>query len=218
MERNKIRVLYEDEAILVAEKPAGLLTIATEKVKTETLYYLLNEMLKKRKLYRERIFIVHRLDRDASGLLVFAKNERAKRTLQADWENVEKKYYAVAEGAPLEASGEIRSHLVENKAMRTFSVEPSERSRLSVTHYRLLKKSRSYSLLEIRLDTGRKHQIRAHLSELGIPIVGDEKYGAQSNPLRRLGLHAFFLSIFHPVSGKKMTFESKLPEIFKKLL
>jgi len=220
-----IRLVYEDEAVLVVEKPADLLTVATEKIKEKTLYYRLNEYLK---LKRRRVFIVHRLDREVSGILVFAKNEAAKHFLQDDWENTEKKYYAVVEGALHPLEGEFESYLSQNKGLKVFSVErPSHsagqsrrmtgrsgESKLAITRYKVLRNNRRNSLLEISIPTGRKHQIRVHLSEAGHPVIGDEKYGSSVDPLRRLALHAEFLSFTHPVSGKRMSFQTELPEGF----
>lgn len=207
-----IRLVYEDEAVLVVEKPANLLTVATEKVKEKTLYYRLNEYLK---LKRRRIFIVHRLDREVSGLMVFAKNEAAKHFLQDDWEHTEKKYYAVVEGLLHPLEGEFESYLSQNKTLKVFSVDrPTDAAKLAITCYKVLKNNRRCSLLEVTIPTGRKHQIRVHLSEAGHPVVGDEKYGASINALRRLGLHAEFLSFTHPVTGKRLTFQTELPEGF----
>lgn len=209
LERPAIRLVYEDEAVLVVEKPANLLTVATEKVKEKTLYYRLNEYLK---LKRRRIFIVHRLDREVSGLMVFAKSESAKHFLQDDWENTEKKYYAVVEGVLHPLEGEFESYLSQNKTLKVFSVDrPSDSAKLAITRYKVLKNNRRCSLLEVTIPTGRKHQIRVHLSEAGHPVVGDEKYGASINALRRLGLHADFLSFTHPVNGKRMSFKTELP-------
>ncbi len=206
-----IRLVYEDETILVVEKPAGLLTVATEKVKDKTLYFRLNEYLK---LKRERVFIVHRLDREASGLMVFAKNEAAKHSLQDDWERTDKKYYAVVEGVPRPFEGEFKSFLAQNKALKVYSLKESDHSKLAITRYKVLKNNRRSALLEVVIPTGRKHQIRVHLSEAGHPIIGDEKYGSNFSPLRRLGLHAHFLRFTHPKTGKPVHFETKLPEGF----
>ncbi len=206
-----IRLVYEDEAVLVIEKPANLLTVATEKIKEKTLYYRLNEYLK---LKRRRSFIVPRLDREVSGILGFAKNEAAKHFLQDDWENTEKKYYAVVEGMLHPLEGEFESYLSQNKGLKVFSVERSGESKLAITRYKVLKNNRRNSLLEVSIPTGRKHQIRVHLSEAGYPVIGDEKYGSSVDPLRRLALHAEFLSFTHPVSGKRLSFQTELPEGF----
>ena len=209
------RIVYEDADILVAEKPAGLLTIATEKEKRRTLYYVLNEYLKPK---HERVFIVHRLDRGASGLLVFAKHGVSKETLQSRWHDYQKEYYAVVEGVPEPSEGMLESYLRENTTGRVFSAEPSEHSKLSVTHYRVLKKARNRSLLWVTLASGRKHQIRVQLADIGHPIAGDRKYGIGSaGGVGRLGLHAARLSFRHPSSGKPLVFESPLPAPLEKL-
>jgi len=211
-----IKIIYDDDDLIVIEKPAGLLTIASETEKTKTAYYQLNEFLKLRT--RERIFIVHRLDRDTSGLIVFAKNEKVKRTLQERWKEVEKRYYALVEGRPLKKEGEIMSCLKETKSLKVYSDRHSDGAKRSTTKYRVVKTGRAYSLLDIILETGRKNQIRVHLSDIGHPVAGDKKYGAKTDPLGRLGLHAYRIMFKHPVSGAPLRFESKLPRSFDRLI
>ena len=212
-------IVYEDSEILVVDKPAGLLTMGTDREKERTLYFKLTEYVRaKNPDGRGRVFIVHRLDRESSGLVVFAKNEKSKRVLQDHWERAVKKYYAVAEGVPLEKESAIESHLIEDSFKRVYSVKQrSHRSKHAVTHYRLFRENGLYSLIDVTLETGRKNQIRVHLSDLGHPIAGDGKYGAQSDPLGRLALHAYYLSFPHPSTGKTQTFHSKLPKIFEDL-
>jgi 23S rRNA pseudouridine1911/1915/1917 synthase len=215
-----IKIVFEDSVLIVIEKPAGLLSIASEKEKTRTAYYLINKFLRERDPgARERVFIVHRLDQGTSGLIVFAKNEAAKRTLQGNWKRAEKKYYAVVEGIPRKIEGEIASSLSETRTLRVYSNRGSgsENGNPSVTHYRLLHTAGEYSLLDILLKTGRKNQIRVHLADIGHPVAGDRKYGARTDPLRRLGLHAYLLSIPHPLAGKLLMFESALPADFGRL-
>jgi 23S rRNA pseudouridine1911/1915/1917 synthase len=214
-----LTIIHEDEAIIVIDKSAGLLTIATEKEKTKTAYYRLTAWLKERSgSSRERIFIVHRLDRETSGLLVFAKDEPVKRTLQDNWKEVEKKYTAIVEGVPKEKSGRIASNLRETKFLRVYSVRDSNgEGKPSVTNYKLLKATDDCAALEITLETGRKNQIRVHLSDIGHPVVGDKKYGANTDPLKRLALHANYLAFTHPVSGERMEFQSKMPAKFNML-
>lgn len=227
-----IKVVYEDDAIIVIDKPAGLLTVATETVSERTAFYLTNRYvceadaarLKKksfregRPLRKKTIFIVHRLDREASGLLVFAKDLETKQKLQSGWKNVQKKYYAVVEGTPKEPSGTVTSFLRENKLLSVYSTPNAHDAKLSTTRYRTLRSSSHYSLLEVALETGRKHQIRVHLSEMGHPIIGDGRYGRKTDPAGRLGLHAFRLELSHPVSGKPLVFESPLPPLFEQVL
>jgi len=219
LEKYDIAVVHEDEAIMVINKPSGLLSIATENEKRETAYYLLNAFFKERNPTRpDRIFIVHRLDRETSGLLVFAKNEAVKKKLQDDWEHAEKKYYAIVEGVPKKREGKIESYLNETKAFKVYSDAMSDQTKHAVTRYKVLKADKTHALLEIILDTGRKHQIRVHLSDLGCPIVGDKKYGALTNPIRRIALHAYSLSFSHPVSKKKMQFSTPIPPAFGSLV
>lgn len=213
------RIVYEDDAILVADKPPGLLTVATEKEREKTLYYRLMHYLREKTKGRERVFIVHRLDREVSGLLVFAKSESAKLKLQRNWDRFEKYYVAVVEGAPAETSGEVRSYLSEDKLGNvTSSDRPSRDCREAVTRYQVVGSSGRYTLVEIALGTGRKHQIRVHMADLGCPVAGDDKYGAQSDPIRRLALHAGWLAIDHPVTGKRVSWELPVPGPFKALV
>ncbi|MFH0984105.1 MAG: RluA family pseudouridine synthase [Candidatus Omnitrophota bacterium] len=223
VERSKtelgLKIVHEDSDILVVEKPAGLLTMGTEREKEATLYFKLNEYERsKTPDERGRVYIVHRLDRDASGLIVFAKSDAIKRTLQSHWERVIKKYYAITEGTPKETAGTIENYLREDAFKRVYSVPANHpEAQHAVTHYRVLRENGGYALLEVTLETGRKNQIRVHLSGLGCPIMGDEKYGAKSDPFRRLALHACFLSFPHPVTGGLKTFRSALPAPFKKI-
>jgi 23S rRNA pseudouridine1911/1915/1917 synthase len=214
-----IKIIYEDDAVIVTEKPPGLLTIASETEKTKTAYYQLNEYLKQRVSGAgERIFIVHRLDRDTSGLIVFAKNEAVKRMLQGTWNEVEKRYYAIVEGTPVKKQGEIRSHLRETKSLRVYSGRHSDEAKNAITKYQVIRQSKGYALLDILLVTGRKNQIRVHLADIGHPVAGDEKYGAQTDPLKRLGLHAYLLSFKHPTTGNSMRFKSEMPERFRNIM
>jgi 23S rRNA pseudouridine1911/1915/1917 synthase len=211
-----IKIIFEDDDLIVIEKPEGLLTIASATEKTKTAHYQLNEFLKLRT--RERIFIVHRLDRDTSGLIVFAKNEKVKRRLQEGWKEVEKRYYALVEGTPEKKEDEIRSRLSETKALKVYIDRHSDRAKLSKTKYRVVKTGHKYSLLDILLETGRKNQIRVHLSDIGHPVAGDKKYGAKTDPLGRLGLHSYLLMFKHPVTGAPLRFESNLPRRFDRLI
>lgn len=213
-------IVYEDNMYLIVEKPAGLLTIGTDREKKETLYYKLTEFERaKSPDDRGRVFIVHRLDREASGLLVFAKNDTVKRTLQAHWKDSVKKYYAVVEGVPKKKEDVIESYLVEDDFKRVYSThQESPGAKLAITRYRLVDHNGRYSLLDVKIDTGRKNQIRVQLSDIGYPIAGDAKYGAKTDPLRRLCLHAYSLSFPHPVTSQMRTYKSKLPEAFEVIL
>ncbi|MCK5707721.1 MAG: RNA pseudouridine synthase [Candidatus Aureabacteria bacterium] len=211
-----LSILYEDHDILVVDKTCGLLTVSNEKVRENTAYYLLNNYVRKgNHKSRNRIFIVHRLDRDTSGILVFAKNEKAKHYLQEEWQGFNKKYYAVIYGMLPKKEGVITSYLAENHVLKMYSVDDPKKGKLSKTGYKVLKESKKYSLLEIDLLTGRKNQIRVHFSEEGCPIVGDKKYGKKEKGIKKLNLHAGSITILHPYTKKKMTFETKVPSYFK---
>lgn len=214
-----ITILYEDYDIIVIEKVHGLLTVGNDKETENTVTSLLNNYVRKgNPKSRNRVFIVHRLDKDTSGILVFGKNEQSKRYLQDNWKEATKTYYTVVNGQLDKKEGIVSSYLTENAIHRVYSVEDSEAGKLSRTEYKVLKESEKYSLLEINLLTGRKNQIRVHFSELGHPVVGDKMYGNKDKGIRRLNLHAASLSINHPVTKERMTFETKIPEYFNSLL
>ncbi|BEQ13268.1 RluA family pseudouridine synthase [Desulfoferula mesophila] len=211
-----LTILYEDQDILVVDKIGGLLTIGTEKIRENTAYFLLTDYVRKGNLKsKNRVFIVHRLDRDTSGVLVFAKTEDAKRYLQDRWPEFSKKYYAVVQGTLPEKEGVISSYLAENRAHRVYSVADPAKGKLAKTGFRVVKESKSYTLLEIELLTGRKNQIRVHFAEKGHPVVGDKVYGEKSRGARKLALHAASLTITHPYTHEKMTFETQPPAFFK---
>src|SRR5438552_3924246 len=210
---DRIRVLFEDDAVIVVDKPAGLLTMATETERTRTVYAILREAAN-RKRPPEKIFIVHRLDREASGLLVFAKTVEAKEKLQDQFKDhsAGRKYIAVVEGRVSPDNFTIRSYLAENAAFRVYSTKKKPVGKLAVTHVRVIRANPKVSLIEVRLETGRKHQIRVHLAERGNPIVGDKTYGSRLNPLHRLALHGAKLEFRHPSTGRLMHFEAPSPK------
>lgn len=210
------RILYEDGRILVIEKPAGLLSMASDKEKHRTAYRLATDYVRRADPHR-RVFIVHRLDRDTSGVLLFAKDEETKRVFQDNWDELvgRRGYLAVVEGAPPKDSDTIRTLLRENAAHKVYSVRSGGKE--AVTHYTTLSRGKKYALLEVDLDTGRKNQIRAHLSELGCPVAGDRDYGAETDPLGRLCLHAHELVLTDPFSGEKRIFRAEAPEGFRRL-
>ena len=214
-----LAILYEDHEILVVDKKSGLLTVSNDKVKDNTAYYLLTLYVRKgNQKSRNRIFIVHRLDRDTSGIIVFAKSEESKHYLQGEWKQFRKKYYAVVHGTLAEKQGEISSYLTENSAYKMYSVKDPQKGKFAKTGYKVLRESKKYSLLEIDLYTGRKNQIRVHLADLGCPVVGDKKYGEKEKGIKRLALHAASLTIKHPYSKEQMTFETKIPAYFRSLV
>ena len=214
-----IVIIHEDRDILVVEKPPGLLTMGTARVRSATLYYKLTDYVRKgNPKSRERVFIVHRLDREASGILVFARHEQAKSCLQDQWPKVEKRYLAIVHGKVTPKAQTISSYLAENQAHIVYSTANAARGKLSRTAYKVLKERNALSLLEIDLLTGRKHQIRVHLAEKGHSIVGDRKYGNADRTHKRLALHAASLSFNHPFGGERVTFETRIPKYFTELM
>jgi 23S rRNA pseudouridine1911/1915/1917 synthase len=221
LQRARIKPIYEDDALLVVEKPSGLLTVATQRESEDTLFVRLNEYLRGRKSSKPaRAFVVHRLDQETSGLVLFAKSERIKRLLQEAWPTVEKIYWAVVEGLPDADQGTITSHLTEDsKSLKVFtSTRPTAGSRVAITHYRVLKSRGNCSLLEVRLETGRKHQIRVQLASIGCPVLGDTRYAKKSPATPPLALHAGKLIFTHPLTGQQLEFTSPLPRTFQKLV
>lgn len=214
-----MKLIYEDDSILVIDKPPNLLSIASEAEKERTAYALLTHYVRRGNTRSsERVWIVHRLDKETSGLMVFARTEEAKLALQENWEDAEKRYLAVVEGRPKEDSGTLHSFLDERNPHHVISVKESEHTRHAITHYKVLKSDNRFSLVELTLVTGRRHQIRVQMKEIGCPVIGDEKYGAKTNPAGRLGLHSCFLRLPHPVTGKTMEFEAPLPATLSKVV
>ena len=211
-------ILHEDRDILVVDKAPGLLTMGTNREKVKTAYYRLTDYVRKgNPKSRERVYIVHRLDREVSGILVFARSVAAKKALQAQWDRVEKHYLALVHGLPPDSEGAFSSYLVENGVHSVHSTTDPKRGKLSHTAYKVLGHSQGVSLLDIKLLTGRKHQIRVHLAEHNLPIVGDTKYGGKRSGERRLALHAKSLAFEHPHSGKPCFFETRTPRLFTRI-
>jgi 23S rRNA pseudouridine1911/1915/1917 synthase len=211
-------ILFEDDHILAVNKASGLLSIATDKEQHKTLYRLISDYVKETTGGRGRIFIVHRLDRDVSGVMIFAKDEPAKRRLQTNWAAAEKIYYAVLEGRPPAAEGTVRNWLRENSAFRVYSCSrKAEDARVAVTHYRVIKAAGAHCLVEVRIETGRKHQIRVHMAVLGCPIVGDGTYGTAASG-REMALHARSLTFDHPSTGRRITITAPPPARFQRLV
>lgn len=211
----RLKIVYEDDDIIVVNKGYGLLSMGNDKIKDGTAYSILRGYLKE-KDPRNKIFIVHRLDRDTSGLMMFAKTPEAKDAMQHNWNNMvlERRYVCVVEGKMEEAEGTVRSYLAETSQFEVYSTQNPDEGQLAVTRYRTLKTGGGYSLLEVSLDTGRKNQIRVHMKDLGHPIAGDRKYGAKSSPIHRLALHAMTLRFVHPVTRRDMRFETPVPVPF----
>ncbi|MFO7570826.1 MAG: RluA family pseudouridine synthase [Smithellaceae bacterium] len=214
----KMKLLYEDEYLIVIEKSSGLLSVATEKENEETAFSILKSYVKNSH-HREQLCVVHRLDRDTSGILMFAKSKEIQQKLQDNWNDIvtARIYYAVVEGCVKKRQGEIVSSLKEDKSLKVYSSKTPGDGQKAMTRYRVLKSNSRYSLLEVALETGRKNQIRVHLQDIGHSIAGDKKYGAVTNPLRRLALHAGILEFTHPAKGQRMHFETPVPPIFEKV-
>ena len=208
-----LSILHEDKDVIVVLKANGLLSVATEREREHTAQAYLNEYL------RDRVHVVHRLDRETSGVMMFAKNFEARERLKDRFaaHDIDRVYVAIVEGAMQPSSGTIRSNLLEGKDLRMRSVDVHPDAKFAVTHYRTTATAGAYSMLEVTLETGRKNQIRAHLSEAGHPVAGDPFYGATTNPLGRLGLHAKLLGFAHPTTGQRMTFTAPLPKSFREL-
>ncbi|MFQ6794548.1 MAG: RluA family pseudouridine synthase [Thomasclavelia sp.] len=209
---NQLEILYEDNQLIVINKPSGLLSMAGGLEKEKTAYHYVSEYLKK-KNKKARVFIVHRLDRETSGVLMFAKNEEIKNLLQNNWNKLVYKrgYKAIVEGRLTKRQGTIKSYLQESKTQQVYI---ATKGKLAITHYQVIKETKNNSLLSINLDTGRKNQIRVQLQSIGHSIIGDKKYGATTNPIKRLGLHADIFGFIHPQTKRKMEFEAKLPDEF----
>lgn len=215
-----MKVFFEDAALIVIDKPENLLSVASEAEPEKTAYFQLTDYLRQqgRGHARDRVWIVHRLDRETSGLMVFAKTAVAKETLQAAWDQAEKRYEAVAEGRLAEESGVFESDLDETNPFKVHSTVRNPQTRHAVTHYRVLGRGKRRTLVELTLETGRRHQIRVQLADAGCPIVGDKKYGAKTDPVKRLALHACSLRFLHPVTQKELRFTSPLPRELVRLI
>lgn len=211
-------ILYEDTGLIAVDKPAGLLSMGNERERRRTAYRAVSDYVKAREPGR-RIFIVHRLDRDTSGVLVFAKDEKLKRALQDNWENVVKKrgYLAAVEGTLPRREGMVRSYLHETATHLVYSGPRGRQAKEAVTRYRMVAENRGYTLAAVEIDTGRKNQIRVHMKDLGCPIAGDRQYGAQTDPMGRLALHADVLVLTDPRTRRALTLRAPLPLPFRRL-
>lgn len=209
----KLNIIYEDREIIVVNKPAKLLTISTKDEQERTLYHEVYTYLHKK---NQKVFVVHRLDKDTSGLVLFAKSEDIKRMLQEYWFDVDREYTAIVEGKITPDKQTIKSYLAESKTLQTY-ISDKEHGKLALTSYETIQSNKAFSLLKIKIKTGRKNQIRCQLASIGYPIIGDKKYHAHANPLGRLGLHASSLKFTHPKTHHPYNFECQAPNIFNNL-
>lgn len=212
---NNINILYEDDNIIVVNKPSNLLTISNMKEKEHTLYSMISDYIKEKNKHN-KIFVIHRLDKDTSGIIMFAKNEKVKKLYQDNWNNLVKYrgYTAVVEGIPEKKEDTITLYLKENKNLKMY---PSKDGDKAITKYKIKKSNKNYSLVDIEILTGKKNQIRATMEYINHPIVGDIKYSSKNKSLGRLGLHAHKLIIINPITKKEMTFETRIPNSFIKI-
>ncbi len=212
-----LTIVWEDDDLIVVNKKEGLLSVSSTRVKERTAYHLLSEYVKKSDP-RNKIFVLHRLDRDTSGLMMFAKNQQVQKELQGNWNAAitARTYVAVVEGRPEKDADLIVSNLTENAQMQVYVTAEGD-GKEAITRYRLLHSNGSYSLLELDLETGRKNQIRAQMQSIGHSIAGDYKYGAETDPTGRLMLHARRLFFIHPATGEEMRFETRIPDKFTSL-
>ncbi len=210
-----LTILFEDSHLIVINKQAGLLSMGTDKERDRTAYSILSDYIKKENP-KNRIFIIHRLDRETSGVMMFAKSEKVQRLMQESWNATTKQrtYVGLVEGIPEPPTGTVVSYLRESKALIVYSSQNPDNGQLAVTNYNVVKSANGYALLNLELETGRKNQIRVHMQDIGHPIVGDAKYGATSDPIGRLGLHAEVLAFEHPISGQPMRFDAPVPKSF----
>jgi len=215
MKKDKLNIVYEDKEIIVINKPPHLLTISTENEKERTLFHKVYLYLKK-KNKNNKVFVVHRLDKDTSGLIVFAKSEMVKKKLQNNWDKSIRNYVAVVNGNVEKEKDTLRSYLKETKTLLVYSTNDKSGD-LAITNYQKIMANKEYSLLSINIKTGRKNQIRVQLNDINHSIVGDKKYGIKKDPLRRLCLHANYLEFNHPITDKKMSFDIDIPNSFIRL-
>lgn len=217
--RKNLPIIYEDEHIIVIDKPSGLLSVASDKEKKNTAYRMVSDYVSQ-KDRSARIFVVHRLDEDTSGVLVFAKDRLSQETLQKHWNDVVTKrgYYAIVEGVPEKREATLKNYLFEDKTNLMRVARSPKGAKLAITNYRVIKEGKGYSLLDVDIKTGRKNQIRVQLGHIGHYVIGDDKYGEPANPLKRLGLHAYELRLLSPLDGHEITLRSPMPASFKKLM
>ncbi len=216
--KEKIKIIYEDDEVIVINKPSKLLSVASDKVKGRTAYRLVTDYLQATN-GNARVFVVHRLDEDTSGVLMFAKNEKIRDLLQKNWDKLVLKrgYYAIVDGEVEKEEDTLIHYLIQNKLNLMIVTHDKKKGKRCITHYKRMKVMNNRTLLDVNIDSGRKNQIRVQLGNIGHFVIGDDKYGEPSNPLKRLGLHAYTLHIKHPETGKLMKFLAPIPKDFKLL-
>ena len=210
--KKKLDILYEDKFLLIVNKPANLLTVATDKEKDRTLYSYVFDYLKQ-KNKNNKVFIVHRLDKDTSGIVVFAKDELTKFYMQDNWEKIKRNYVAIVNGKVEKKKDVLKSYLNETKTHFTYSVK-DKNGKLAITEYEKILENKKYTMLSLNIKTGRKNQIRVQLADMGNPIVGDKKYGIKKDPIRRMALHANYISFTHPKTKEKIEIDIDIPNSF----
>ncbi len=218
-EREQLPLLYEDDELIVINKPSGVLSVASDKEKGRTAYRMVTEYVQE-KDKRNRIYVVHRLDEDTSGVLMFAKNENIRDDLQHNWDKcvIKRGYYAITDGVVKEKERKLVNYLIPNKLNLMVVTHDKNNGKKCITSYKEIVSTDEYSLLDVKIETGRKNQIRVQLGNIGYFIIGDDKYGEPSNPIKRLGLHAYCLELNHPTTNKNLKFFAPMPKEFNNLM
>lgn len=217
MKKEKLNIIYEDKYLVVVNKKAGVLTVSTDKEKEKTLFHeLIN--YEKTKNKNNKIFVIHRLDKDTSGLVMFAKDQKTQKLMQEAWEKVTRKYVALVYGFMKKDRDTLEDLLAESKGYEVFITNNPKYGKKAITLYEVIKKNKNFSLLDIEIKTGRKHQIRVQLNSIGHPIVGDRKYSNKPSPLRNMALHAYLLEFTHPYTKKLITLKMAFPKVYDNLI
>jgi len=215
--KSPFKIAFEDDYLIVMIKPAGILTIDYDNPDNPSFYNLADEFIQEKTLGRQKLYIVHRLDREVSGLLVLAKSENVRHALIENWKKTRKKYYALVEGKPEKESGTIATWLKENEARLVYSTTQQDDAKYAVTHYKVIKEITDHTLIDLELETGRKNQLRVHMSNLGCPITGDRRYGSKDKYVRQIRLYSYSLSFIHPVTNENIHIEMPIPYWFLQL-
>lgn len=217
--RQDLPIIYEDDEFIVINKPSRLLSVPSDNEKGRTAYRMVNDYIQQKNKH-ERVYVVHRLDEDTSGVLMFAKNPKIKDILQKEWNDIvlARGYYAIVEGKMEKSEATLINYLKENSLNLMYVTSNKNEGKKCLTQYKVLKSNQNYSLLDVNIDTGRKNQIRVQLGHIGHHVIGDDKYGEPSDPLKRLGLHAYKLKFVHPINKKIYEFKTEIPKDFSKII